>query len=116
MTGVRITRRTLLPVAGDPPREPDPLGPVLTLVSRSWCSLCDTMREALAPIAARHGLRVVEIDCDADPGLEAMCGDRVPVLYAGEPAPGREIAEGRVDAASLDTALAARVAGSGVFR
>jgi hypothetical protein len=91
-------------------------GPVLTLVSRSWCSLCDTMREALAPIAARHGLRVVERDCDADAALEALCGDRVPVLYAGDPAPGREIAEGRVDAASLDSALAARVAGSGVFR
>jgi hypothetical protein len=63
----------------------------LTLLSRAYCHLCDEMRDALAPLAAAHGARVLERDVDADPALEARYGDRVPVLFAGEPGSGVEV-------------------------
>lgn len=63
----------------------------LTLLSRAYCHLCDEMREALAPLVASHGATLVERDVDADPSLEARFGDRVPVLWLGDPPEGREI-------------------------
>jgi hypothetical protein len=57
---------------------------MLTLYTRAYCHLCDEMRDALAPLAAAHGARVVERDVDADPALEARYGDLVPVLVAGD--------------------------------
>ena len=42
------------------------------------------MRDALAPLAARAGARVVEVDVDGDAALEAKFGDRVPVLLQGD--------------------------------
>ena len=33
------------------------------------------MREALAPVAARHGVRVAEVDLDAHPDWEERFGD-----------------------------------------
>lgn len=122
--GIRPPRRTLLPVADGSPRGSDPVGPdagdagacpVLTLVGRGWCSLCDVMRETVAPLAVRHGFRLVEVDCDADPVSDARYGERIPVLVLGTPPDGEELAAGRADAAALDAALAA-VAGGGVFR
>jgi Glutaredoxin-like domain (DUF836) len=56
----------------------------LTLLSRAYCHLCDDMRAALAPLAARAGATLVELDVDADPALEAKFGDRVPVLLEGD--------------------------------
>jgi hypothetical protein len=56
---------------------------VLTLLVRAYCHLCDDMRAALAPLAARAGAAIVEIDIDAHPDLEASFGDRVPVLMQG---------------------------------
>lgn len=56
----------------------------LTLLTRAYCHLCDGMRAALEPIAARAGVAIIEIDVDADAALEAKFGERVPVLlYAG---------------------------------
>ena len=52
----------------------------LHLVVREGCHLCEDAAEALAPIAAEAGLAVVGVDVDADPGLQAEYGDRVPVL------------------------------------
>lgn len=70
-----------------------PAGPAvtLTLLSRAYCHLCDEMRDAVAPLAAAHGARIVERDVDADPALEARYGDLVPVLFAGEPGTGVEV-------------------------
>jgi thioredoxin reductase (NADPH) len=56
----------------------------LTLLTRSYCHLCDEMRDALAPLAAAHGVAIVERDVDADPALEARYGDWVPVLLDGD--------------------------------
>jgi hypothetical protein len=52
----------------------------LQLVVRDGCHLCETAVEAVGPVAAEAGLQVVPVDVDADPGLRAEYGDRVPVL------------------------------------
>jgi hypothetical protein len=73
----------------------------LTLLVRAYCHLCDDMREALAPLAARFGWAIEEIDIDADAVLEKRWGDSVPVLLAGE----RELCRHRIDAALLTAFL-----------
>lgn len=55
----------------------------LTLYIRTYCHLCEEMRAAVEPWRARLGLRLVEVDVDADPELEARLGEKVPVLMAG---------------------------------
>jgi len=56
----------------------------LTLVSRSYCHLCHEMELALLPLAAQFGVAVDIVDVDADPELEALYNERVPVLlYQG---------------------------------
>jgi hypothetical protein len=59
------------------------------------------MREALAPLAARFGWAIEEIDIDADAVLERRWGDSVPVLLAGE----RELCRHRIDVATLTAFL-----------
>ena len=73
----------------------------LTLLVRAYCHLCDDMREALAPLAARFGWAIDEIDIDADAVLENRWGDSVPVLLAGE----REACRHRIDAATVTAFL-----------
>jgi glutaredoxin len=80
---------------------------MLTLLSRAYCHLCDEMRDALAPIARRHGVSVVEVDVDADPVLEAAFGDLVPVLLLGAKEDGVELCHYRLDAPAVEAALAA---------
>jgi len=53
---------------------------LLTLVSRQYCHLCHDMELSLAPLAAEFGVSVIIVDVDADPELEALYGERVPVL------------------------------------
>jgi hypothetical protein len=55
------------------------------------------MRDALAPLAARFGWEVEEIDIDADAILEKRWSDSVPVLLVGE----RELCRHRIDAATV---------------
>jgi Glutaredoxin-like domain (DUF836) len=78
----------------------------LTLLTRAYCHLCDDMREALAPLAARHGARVDEIDVDGDAELESRWGDFVPVLLLGG-RDGVELCHYALDAAHVERALAA---------
>ena len=75
---------------------------MLSLVVRPWCSLCDAMRAAIAPVAARHGARVVEVDLDAHPEWEERYGERVPVLVAGAPPEGEVLAELTLDARAVE--------------
>lgn len=88
---------------------PDPAqvgaGAYLTLVIRRWCSLCDAMREAAAPVAARHGFRVVDSDLDLHPDWEPRYGERVPVLVLGAPPGGEVLASLALDPADLDLRL-----------
>ena len=82
----------------------------LSLLSRSYCHLCDEMLAAVQPLAAAHGVEVVVIDVDADPQLEAAHGDRVPVLFLGAPEGGRELCHFHVDLPRLRAALYAAAA------
>jgi thioredoxin reductase (NADPH) len=78
----------------------------LTLLSRAYCHLCDEMLAVVAPVAAARGVALTVVDVDADPALEARFGERVPVLFAGDPATGTEIAHLACDAAAVERALA----------
>jgi hypothetical protein len=69
---------------------------------RAYCHLCDEMRDALTPLAASRGLVIDERDVDADPALEAVWGDKVPVLLAD----GREVCRYRFDRSAFEAALA----------
>ena len=53
-----------------------------TLVSRSWCHLCDDMLAALRafPVGQAHEIDVVDVD--ADPALLDRYDELVPVLLA----------------------------------
>jgi hypothetical protein len=77
----------------------------LTLLVRVYCHLCDDMAAALAPIAAAHGAGVTVVDVDLDPALETAYGERVPVLFLGEPGSGRELCHYHLDAAGVSAAL-----------
>ena len=78
----------------------------LTLLTRAYCHLCDEMLDALRPIAVANAASIAVVDVDADPALEAAYGDHVPVLFAGNPADGRELCRHRFDRARVAAALA----------
>ncbi|KAF1030359.1 MAG: hypothetical protein GAK40_00016 [Burkholderia plantarii] len=75
-----------------------------TLYGRGWCHLCDALRDALAPVAAEHGVAIVEIDIDTDEALVARYDEDVPVLLLD----GVEVCRHRFDAARVRAALARR--------
>ncbi|HRC61222.1 MAG TPA: glutaredoxin family protein [Candidatus Propionivibrio aalborgensis] len=56
----------------------------LTLLSRSYCHLCQEMEVALAPLAEEFGASVTVLDVDSEPQLEARYDELVPVLLHGE--------------------------------
>jgi hypothetical protein len=76
----------------------------LTLVIRAYCHLCNDMRAELAPLAAAAGVRITEIDADADPSVEARFGDLVPVLLLGS-IHGVELCHYRLDRRRVVSAL-----------
>jgi glutaredoxin len=78
----------------------------LTLYGRAWCHLCDDMRAALEPLLAEFGAQVMVIDVDADPLLEALYNELVPVLVCD----GVELCHYHLDAPRVRDALAARFA------
>ena len=77
----------------------------LTLLTRAYCHLCDTMRDALGPLALAHSAMVQEIDVDAEPELEAMYGDLVPVLLHGDVDQGQVLCHYHLDRARVVEAL-----------
>ena len=56
----------------------------LTLLGRDGCHLCEDMRAALKPWAARFQFEVEEIDIRGKTELEARYGWDIPVLLAGD--------------------------------
>ena len=75
----------------------------LTLVSRSYCSLCDKMRKALYASASTHNvvLALSEIDLDDFPAHEDKYGERVPILMAGTLDQANEICHYHLDEVAL---------------
>jgi glutaredoxin len=55
----------------------------LTLYSRPGCHLCDEAKKQIAPLAARFGASVREVNIDADPILRTRYNEEVPVLFLG---------------------------------
>ena len=78
----------------------------LTLLSRSYCHLCDEMASALAPLVGATPVDVIDVDAPEHAALEAQFGDAVPILFAGAPSPGAEICRYRLDATRVSAALA----------
>lgn len=77
--------------------------PVLTLLGRNGCHLCDDMRTVLNQWAVGFSFSVSEIDISGNPELEARYGWDIPVLLAGE----TEICRHFLDQAALRRWLAA---------
>jgi glutaredoxin len=50
------------------------------LLGRAYCHLCEEMAQALR----RLGIDFDEVDVDADPRLDELYGDDVPVLFKDE--------------------------------
>lgn len=63
------------------------------------------MRDAVRPVAEAHGAALVEIDIDAHPALEAVYGERVPVLMLGPPGDGIVLCQYRFEEGPVDAAL-----------
>lgn len=77
----------------------------LTVLSRSYCHLCDDLKTALEEFRGRFslGFAIQDIDVDQHPELEARWGDKVPVLLLGE----QEVCHYFFDEAKLREALGA---------
>ena len=55
----------------------------LTLISRTYCHLCEDMAVAMTPLLDEYGVEMEVVDVDSDPALEARFGEFVPVLLSG---------------------------------
>jgi len=55
---------------------------LFTLYSRSYCHLCDDMREALETLVQAVPHQTVVVDVDQDPALLSQYDELVPVLVA----------------------------------
>lgn len=73
-------------------------------MSRTYCHLCHDMEAAVRRAAADFGVALEVVDVDSDNELEALYGERVPVLLHG----GRELCHYFVDADRLRAYLAGR--------
>lgn len=73
----------------------------LTVLSRTYCHLCEDMQNALAHHPRRGEFTVKVVDVDANPLLEERYGILVPVLLHGE----TEICHYHLDAPALEAFL-----------
>jgi glutaredoxin len=53
----------------------------LILYSRPGCHLCEEMKEVVARVVREIGGGVREVDISADPDLEAVYREQIPVLF-----------------------------------
>src|SRR5690349_16220819 len=72
----------------------NPAGPLqVTLYTRPGCHLCDEAKSQIAPLLAEFGVRLCEINIDADPALHELYNVDVPVIFLAD----RKVAKHRVD-------------------
>ena len=76
--------------------------PRLTVLSRSYCHLCEELLAALRQYQARYDFEIEVVDVDRDARLEEKWGDKVPVLLDGD----LEICHYYLDVEAVDTRLA----------
>jgi thioredoxin reductase (NADPH) len=76
----------------------------LTVLSRTYCHLCDDLITALEDFRGRFSslFEIDVVDIDQHPALEEKWGDKVPVLLEGE----TEICHYFFDVAALEKHLA----------
>ncbi len=81
--------------------------PKLTLYSRLYCHLCETMQLELQQLSdeGQFELEVIDIDRDRDAELKQRYNEFVPVLNHGD----REICFYQLDKDALQRALATKV-------
>ena len=79
-----------------------PVAAPLVLISRSYCHLCHDMEAVVRPLAVAFDVALELVDVDASEELEALYGERVPVLRHGD----RELCHYFVDADALRAYLA----------
>ena len=70
------------------------------------------MRVAIAPLAARFGADVIELDVDADAALEERYGERIPVLLLGSSLDGIELCHYTLDSAAVHRSLVEQATGN----
>lgn len=75
--------------------------PKLTVLSRTYCHLCDDLLAALAQFQGRYEFDIEVVDVDSHPRLEEKWGDKVPVLLDGD----LEICHYFLDVAAVDARL-----------
>lgn len=56
-----------------------------TIYSRSYCHLCEEMRDALNMLRHRYDFTTEMIDVDADEALTMLYDELVPVLFGKKP-------------------------------
>jgi thiol-disulfide isomerase/thioredoxin len=76
--------------------------PTLTVLSRTYCHLCEDMIAALEQFQGRYSFEIDVVDVDSNPRLEEKWGDKVPVLLDGD----RELCHYFLDIEVLDARLA----------
>jgi hypothetical protein len=81
------------------------VGAPLTLYGRTYCHLCEEMATALRELQAPLDFEFRIVDVDADPTVEELYGDLVPVLVDSK---GDEICHYFLDIAALRSTLAVK--------
>ena len=76
--------------------------PKLTVLSRTYCHLCEELLTGLRQFQGRYDFDIEVIDVDRDPRLEERWGEKVPVLLDGD----REICHHFLDVEAVDARLA----------
>lgn len=78
----------------------------VTLYERPGCHLCEQAADALAPLVERLGARLVRVNVEADPALEARLGFAIPVVAVSSV----EVASAPIDVAAVRAAIEAAAA------
>ena len=78
--------------------------PLIRVLLRDGCHLCEQALAQIAPLAAAHGARVEQVDIEADPRLHARYLERIPVIELD----GEELYDFFVDTADLRARLTRR--------
>ncbi|MRS99808.1 glutaredoxin family protein [Ralstonia pickettii] len=88
----------------------------LTLYGRTYCHLCDDMKNALEPLQRGFSFVLHEVDVDSAPALETRFNELVPVLMTGAPETppedARELCHHFLDVQAVQAWLAAQTAHS----
>ena len=73
----------------------------LTLLTRTGCHLCETMKMVVTQVERRYPIVLNEIDISVRPDLERKFGNDIPVLISGD----QIIARHRISVSQLTAVL-----------